>query len=57
MARIHFTVSPEHVAGFEELLAEKVPFYEKRFGIRYDISFSVQKPPAADASLRGRGLG
>lgn len=43
-ARIHFTVSPEHRAGFESLLAEKVPAYEKRFGIRYDISFSVQKP-------------
>lgn len=43
-ARIHFTVSPEHRAGFEALLAEKVPFYEHRFGIRYDISFSVQKP-------------
>ena len=42
-ARIHFTVSPEHRAGFEALLAEKVPVYEKRFGIRYDISFSVQK--------------
>lgn len=44
VAKIHFTVSPEHMAGFESLLAEKVPFYEKRFGIRYDISFSVQKP-------------
>lgn len=44
VARIHFTVSPEHRAGFEALLAEKVPVYEKRFGIRYDISFSVQKP-------------
>ncbi len=42
--RIHFTVSPEHVAGFEELLAAKVPLYEKRFGVRYEISFSVQKP-------------
>ena len=42
-ARIHFTVSPEHMEGFRELLAEKVPLYEKRFGIRYDISFSVQK--------------
>ena len=42
--RIHFTVSPEHMAGFEELLAERVPLYEKRFGVRYDISFSVQKP-------------
>ncbi len=44
VARIHFTVSPEHVAGFEELLEEKVSFYENKFGIRYDISFSVQKP-------------
>ncbi len=44
VSRIHFTVSPEHIAGFKELLAEKVPFYENRFGIRYDISFSVQKP-------------
>lgn len=44
VAKIHFTVSPEHRAGFEALLAEKVPVYEKRFGIRYDISFSVQKP-------------
>ena len=37
-------MSPEHIAGFETLLAEKVPVYERRFGIRYDISFSVQKP-------------
>ena len=44
VARIHFTVSPEHMEGFKELLARKVPLYEKRFGIRYDISFSVQKP-------------
>ncbi|WP_295939337.1 DUF4301 family protein [uncultured Alistipes sp.] len=44
VAKIHFTVSPEHIEGFEELLEEKVPAYEKRFGIRYDISFSVQKP-------------
>ena len=35
VARIHFTVSPEHRAGFEALLAEKIPVYEKRFGIRY----------------------
>ncbi len=42
--RIHFTVSPEHRAGFEALLAERIPVYEKRFGVRYDISFSVQKP-------------
>ena len=44
VARIHFTVSPEHIEGFKTLLEEKVPYYEARYGIRYDISFSVQKP-------------
>ena len=44
VARIHFTVSPEHIAGFKTLLEAKVPVYEEKFGIRYDISFSVQKP-------------
>lgn len=43
-AHIHFTVSAEHMEGFRELLVVKVPFYEAHFGIRYDISFSVQKP-------------
>ncbi|MBP3483244.1 MAG: DUF4301 family protein [Alistipes sp.] len=41
--RIHFTVSPEHRAGFESLLKEKLPMYERRFGVKYDISFSEQK--------------
>ncbi len=44
VASIHFTVSPEHIEGFRSLLEEKVPLYEARYGIRYDISFSVQKP-------------
>lgn len=44
VSHIHFTVSPEHEAAFRELLAERIPLYEKRFGIRYDISFSQQKP-------------
>lgn len=42
--RLHFTVSPEHRAGFEQLLARVTPRYEERFGVRYDISFSEQKP-------------
>lgn len=41
---IHFTVSPEHKALFEQLVAAKVPAYENKFSVRYDISFSVQKP-------------
>lgn len=41
---IHFTVSPEHKALFEQLVAEKSGEYEEKFSVKYDISFSVQKP-------------
>ena len=43
-AAIHFTVSPEHHAGFEALLAERQSHYENKYDIRYDVSFSVQSP-------------
>lgn len=42
--KIHFTVSSEHLTRFEALLAEKIPGYESRFGVKYRISFSVQDP-------------
>lgn len=42
--KIHFTVSPEYLTRFEALLAEKIPGYESRFGVKYRISFSVQDP-------------
>ena len=41
---IHFTVSAEHMEGFKEVLATKQSFYEERFGVKYNVSFSVQKP-------------
>ena len=41
--RIHFTVSPEHMNGFQELLDNLVPTYETKFGIKYEISMSTQK--------------
>ena len=43
-ADIHFTVSPEHQAGFEALLNERQGHYEQKFGIKYNVSFSVQSP-------------
>ena len=43
-ADVHFTVSTEHRELFEELVERVRPEYEKRFGIRYHISFSEQKP-------------
>ena len=44
VVKIHFTVSPEHIEGFRSLLDEKLAHYEDKFGVKYEISFSVQKP-------------
>ena len=43
-ANIHFTVSPEHQEGFEALLAERQSYYEQKFNIKYNVSFSIQSP-------------
>lgn len=40
---LHFTVSPDHLPLFEALVAEKKSVYEKLYGVKYNISFSVQK--------------
>lgn len=43
-AAIHFTVSPEHREGFLKLLEERQSYYEQKYGIKYDVSFSEQSP-------------
>lgn len=43
-ASLHFTVSPEHQPGFEDLLAEIKDKYEEQLGIEFDVTFSQQKP-------------
>lgn len=40
---IHFTVSPEHLAGFRALLARTVPEYSARYGVKYDVTMSNQR--------------
>lgn len=40
---IHFTVSPEHIEGFESLFESVREKYESKFGVKYNISMSVQK--------------
>ncbi len=44
IARIHFTISPEHQAKFTQLFARVREKYENAFGVQFDISFSIQKP-------------
>ena len=40
----HFTVSAEHRQLFEALVKAVLPAYEKKFNIKYRVSFSEQKP-------------
>jgi hypothetical protein len=44
IARIHFTISPEHREKFMELIERVRSTYEGRLKVKYDISFSIQKP-------------
>ena len=41
---IHFTVSPEHRPGFQNALTQLLPKYESRYGVKYTVTMSTQKP-------------
>lgn len=43
-ANVHFTVSSEHLDFFKQKVADKADYYAEKYGIKYDISFSEQKP-------------
>ncbi|MDD6553587.1 MAG: DUF4301 family protein [Prevotellaceae bacterium] len=43
-AHVHFTVSHDHLVLFKQKVAEVKGKYEKMFGVKYDVTFSEQKP-------------
>ena len=43
-AHVHFTVSHDHLPLFQQQVAEKADKYAAQYGIKFDISFSEQKP-------------
>ena len=43
-SNVHFTVSHEHMEMFEQRVAEKKDIYAEKYGVKYNISFSEQKP-------------
>ena len=43
-AHVHFTVSNEHMEFFKQKVAEKADTFAEKYGIKYDITFSEQKP-------------
>lgn len=44
IVHLHYTVSPEHQPLFEAKVAETKEKFEKLYNVKYDISFSIQKP-------------
>ena len=40
---IHFTISPEHRDGFENLLNRVITQYENEYGVKYNVTMSEQK--------------
>lgn len=43
-AHVHFTVSHDHLEFFKQKVAQKADGFAKKYGIKYDITFSEQKP-------------
>ena len=41
---IHFTVLPEHLFYFQQLVEQRKMVYEALYNVKYDISFSSQQP-------------
>ena len=42
--KLHFTVSPDHLEKFRKLEHSEIKSYEKAFGCKFEIEYSVQKP-------------
>ena len=43
-ANLHFTVSHDHLELFKKHIAENLAKYEEKYGVKYDVTFSEQKP-------------
>jgi len=44
VARVHFTITPEHRNRTDTLFEKVVSKYQKRFGVKYEITYSQQNP-------------
>ncbi len=55
VARLHFTVSPEHEQHFKETVSKLINQYQQRYNFKYDISFSCQKPSTDTVAIDAEG--
>lgn len=50
-ASLHFTVSEEYTNLFKERLKKVTKVFEKMFNVKYEVSFSIQKPSTDTVSI------
>ena len=55
VAKLHFTVSPEHEEPFKKTVNALKADYEKKYGVRYDITYSCQKPSTDTVAIDANG--
>ena len=55
VAKLHFTVSPEHEEPFKKTVNALKDGYEKKYGVRYDITYSCQKPSTDTVAIDADG--
>ena len=55
LAKLHFTVSPEHEQDFKDAVAALVKGYEDTYCVDYDISYSCQKPSTDTVAIDANG--
>ncbi len=55
VARLHFTVSTEHEKPFLETINRLKNVYEQKYSVKYDITYSFQKPSTDTVAIDANG--
>jgi hypothetical protein len=55
VAKLHFTVSPEHEAIFKKTVESLVDDYEQKYRVLYNITYSCQKPSTDTVAIDREG--
>lgn len=55
VSTLHFTVAEEYMGLFKERLKKVTKIFEKMFNIKYEVTFSIQKPSTDTVSIDNEG--
>lgn len=55
IARLHFTIAPEHIDSVRSQMEAWTRTYGSRFGVRYEIDYSIQDPSTDTVALDEQG--